>query len=122
MKKTKKPTLKSKKSPVKKNTVVSKRVSKKTKPIPKKKTIVKNVKIIKNSQQLIDDTNANIRKHQVKKDKVALLEGAPKSKPEVDQFVFNEIIQKLIRKAKFRKRSQNELNLEEIRPLFNNYN
>ncbi|MDR0826067.1 MAG: sigma-70 family RNA polymerase sigma factor, partial [Mycoplasmataceae bacterium] len=99
-----------------------KTVSKKSKQAPKKTTITKKSKVSAKAQQQVDKTNANIMEHQVKKDKVALLEGAPKSKPEVDQFVFNEIIQKLVRKAKFRKRSQNELNLEEIRPLFNNYN
>jgi 3-deoxy-D-arabino-heptulosonate 7-phosphate (DAHP) synthase len=56
-----------------------------------------------------------------KRDKVKILEGGV-AKKETSQFELNELVNKLIYKAKHQKRNRNALQFKEIRAMFDSYN
>jgi hypothetical protein len=105
-----------KKHPVK---VAKKQVKSKTKVVKKIKQNVLKKAVLPTAPAQIITSEQEVKN--AKRDKVKILEGDG-TKKEVSQFELNELVNKLIYKAKHRKRNKNALQFKEARAMFDSYN
>jgi hypothetical protein len=99
--------------------VAKKKSKAKIKIVAKTKKIVQKAVVTPTAPVQIITSEQEVKN--AKRDKVKILEGDG-AKKEVSQFELNELVDKLIYKAKHRKRNKNALQFKEARAMFDSYN